>query len=504
MIEQHNSLSEKFLKKGFWLYIFSFILWPIWYVIKIIISGDISISELWILYWVLSLVILLSSFNDFWMTESLNFFIPKYLEKNKYCKIKSIISYALITQILTWILIAIFLFFWAEYLSMNYFDSKNAESILKIFAIYFLWINVFQVFNNFFMVVQNTFYNKITEFLRMVFILIFTIWIYFFDLWNITTYAISWVLGLYVWIIFVIYFFYTKYYKKYFSTEKIIWSKKLFKEIFSYAILVFIWAQAATILWQMDMQMIIYLLNTEQAWYYTNYLSIITIPFLIIWPILGLLFPLFAEMHAKNQKDKIKLVKQIFQKNFIAIAIAFNILFFIFAEEIAYILFWEKYIFSWEILKYSILFLVFNFLLQINFNILAWIWKIKDRVKIITIALIFNFILNYILIKNIWVQWAALATWIWWILIYVLSEFFLWRDYFTHLNYKFLTKNIIIMWFFWIFYYYLINPLFESLTRINSLLLLLLFSIIWFIFFWIINLKEFKNFILEIKKLRKK
>jgi len=44
-------------------------------------------------------------------------------------------------------------------------------------------------------------------------------------------------------------------------------------------------------------------------------------------------------MHAKNQKDKIKLVKQIFQKNFIAIAIAFNILFFIFAEEIAYILF---------------------------------------------------------------------------------------------------------------------------------------------------------------------
>jgi hypothetical protein len=46
MIEQHKTLSEKFIKKGFWLYLFSFIIAPIGYVIKIIISGNISISDL--------------------------------------------------------------------------------------------------------------------------------------------------------------------------------------------------------------------------------------------------------------------------------------------------------------------------------------------------------------------------------------------------------------------------------------------------------------------------
>jgi hypothetical protein len=38
MIDQHGSLGEKFLKKGFWLYLFSFIVAPFGYLVKIIIS----------------------------------------------------------------------------------------------------------------------------------------------------------------------------------------------------------------------------------------------------------------------------------------------------------------------------------------------------------------------------------------------------------------------------------------------------------------------------------
>ena len=427
MIDQHRTLSEKFLKKGFWLYLFSFVIAPLWYIVKIIVSWEVSVGELWILYWVLSLVWLLAWFNDFWMTESLNYFIPKYLEKKNYSKVKSLIAYAFITQVITWLIIAFVLFFGADYLAIHYFKSDVATNILKIFSLYFLWVNIFQVFNSFFLSVQNTFFNKLTEFLRMIFISLFTIFLFIFELWNITTYSSAWVIWMYFWVIFVIYFFYKNYYKKYLAWVKIIWSKKLFKKIFWYAILVFVWSQAWSILSQIDMQMVIYLLWAEEAWYYTNYLSIIAIPFMIIWPIFSLLFPLFSEMHAKKDYKKIKLVKEILSKNFIAVAIAFNILMFVFAESIAYTLFWEKYITSWLILQYSILFLVFNFLLQINFSILAWIWRITDRVKIILVAIAFNFILNIIFIKTIWVYWAALASWLWWSLIYIMSEYYLWK-----------------------------------------------------------------------------
>ena len=502
MIEQHSSLAEKFLKKGFWLYLFSFIIAPIGYIIKIIISGEISVSELGILYWVISLITLLSSFNDFGMTESMNFFIPQYLQKKDYSKVKSIITFAFLTQVTTWFIIALFLFFWSDWLALNYFKSESASIILKIFCLYFLWINIFQVFNNFFTVVQNTLYNKITEFLRMLFIMISVLLLSYFDIWNITNFSLAWIIWLYFGIIFVVFLFYTKYYTKYLSWVKYSFSKKLFKKIFNYAIIVFIAAQAGTILSQMDMQMIIYFLWTTDAGYYSAYLSIITIPFMIIWPIFGLLFPVFSQLHASWDYKKIKLVKQIMQKKFIALALAFNILFFVFSEIIAYILFWEKYITSWVILQYSILFLTFNFLLQINFNILAWIWKVKERLKIISVALIFNFIANILLIKYFWVYWAALATSFWWILIWILSEMKLWRKYFTHFDYTFFTKNIIFLWLLWITSYYYIIPVFEWIWRWVSFWILAIIWILWFALFWILNFKEFRKFIIEIKKIK--
>lgn len=503
MIDQHESLSEKFLKKGFWLYLFSFIIAPIWYIIKIIISWELTVSEVWILYWIISLVTLISAYNDLWMTESLKHFIPQFVTKKRYDKVKSILFYAFVSQIITSLFIAAFFFFWADFISNSYFKTDAAKEILKVFALFFIGINIFQVISTFFIAIQNTFLNKLTELIRMWFVMISVLFIFFYDLSSLINYSYTWIIWLYIWVIISLLIFYKKYYKIYFKNEKIIFEKNLVLKISKYAWLVFIWASAWTILGQIDMQMIIYLLDTTQAWYYTNYLSIIWIPFIIIWPIFWLLFPIFSEMNSKWEVEKIKLIKSIFEKNFLALWIAFNILFFVFAEIIAYTLFWEKFIESWVILKYSILLLVFNLLLQINFNIMAWIWKVSERVKIIFIAVVFNFITNLIFINLIWVYWAALATWIGWILIWILSEYYLWKEYKTKFNYKYLFKNIFLMWWLWIIIYKFVLIFFEWLSRINSMLLLTAFSIIYFWIFIIINYSEFRFFILEIKRLKK-
>ncbi len=503
MIDQHKSLSEKFLKKGFWLYLFSFIIAPIWYVIKIIISWELTVSEVGILYGIISLITLVSAFNDFGMTESLNHFLPDFITKKRYDKVKSILAYAIIAQMITGIIVALFFFFWADFIANNYFKTDEATWILKVFALYFLWINIFQIISTFFMAIQNTLYNKLIALFRMSFILISVLMVFFLDFSSLINYSYTWIIWLYLWVLFALILFFRKYYNKYLKEEKILWDGKLFKKVFKYAIWVLLWAQAWTILSQMDMQMIIYMLSTTDAGYYTNYLSIIWIPFMIIWPIFWLLFPIFSELHSKKEHNKINIIKEMFTKNFLAIWIAFNILFFVFAQIIAYILFWNKFIISWLILQYSILFLVFNFLFQINFNILAWIWKIKERVKIIFIAIIFNFIMNIVLINSMWVYWTALATWIWWVLIWVLSEIYLWKKFFVWFDYKFLTKNIVFMWLLGFLSYNFIVPIFELLWRWYSFILMFIIWILWFIIFGLINLKEFKYFILEVKKLRK-
>lgn len=137
-------------------------------------------------------------------------------------------------------------------------------------------------------------------------------------------------------------------------------------------------SQASTILWQIDMQMIVYMLGMKDAGYYTNYLSIISIPFMVIWPIFAFLFPVFSSMHRKWEYEKITTIKQIFTKYFIAIAFITNTL-FSFSDNNCLYTFGEKFLYSGVILQYSVFFLLFNFLLQINFNILGWTWKVKEE-----------------------------------------------------------------------------------------------------------------------------
>ena len=119
------------------------------------------------------------------------------------------------------------------------------------------------------------------------------------------------------------------------------------------------------------------------------------------------------------------------------------------------------------------------------------------------ITVVFNFIMNIILIKTIWVQWAALATWFGWVLIYTLSEYFLGKKYRINFDYISIFKNLFLMWFLWYFIYKYWLNIFEWINRINSFFLLGLFFTIWFWIFVIINYNQFKLFIWEIKKLKK-
>lgn len=503
MIDQHKSLAEKFIKKGFWLYLFSFIIAPIWYIIKIILSNELSVADIGILYGILSLVTILSVYNDMWMTESLKHFIPKYVTQNRYDRVKFITFFAFFIQIITSIFIAWIFFIWADYLAVNYFQDTRSAWVLKVFSFFFVWICIFQTLNNFFLAVQNTFLHKITEFLRMLFVMLSIIIIYNVDMWDLIIYSYSWLVWLYIWIIISLFFFYQKYYKTHLQQEKIHYEKSVIKEFVSYSLLWLIWLWAWSILSQIDMQMVIYMLWTTSAWYYANYLTIIAIPFIIIGPIFWLLLPLFSELYSKGEELKIAKLKNIFIENILPIGLLFNAFFFIYAENLAYILYGEKFITSWYILQYSILFLIFNFLLKVNYYIFWGIWQLWIRVKITMIAIIFNIILNIIFINKIGVFGAALSTWLWWILIWVLSEIYLRKQYSLNLKILPLLKNITIIAAMSTISYYFASNLFDNQSRIYSLFLLGVIFLTWFCVFYLINYNQTKEFIREIKKIKK-
>ena len=102
---------SKLLRKNIWIYFFSFIIAPTGYIVKIIITNSVSVEELGTLYAVMSFMTILGSYNDFGMTESLNYFLPGHVHEKDTKKITSTVSIALVTQMVSTVFLTILLYF---------------------------------------------------------------------------------------------------------------------------------------------------------------------------------------------------------------------------------------------------------------------------------------------------------------------------------------------------------------------------------------------------------
>lgn len=504
MIESHSSLSEKFLKKWFWLYFFTFLMAPTGYIIKIIISGNVSVEELGILYWVISLITLVSALNDFWVSQSMNYFIPKYIEENNYHKVKSIIIFWLSVQFITSLIFLSLFLFWAEFIWENYFKSSDATEVIQVFSIFFLGINIFQTLWTFFMSVQNTFLNKWIEFIRM-FATLSIVWvIWYLGASNILFFSYAWLCWLYVWVLFSVIIFVRNYYCTYLKWSHIIKEISFYKEVSLYSAFLFLWSQVTVILSQLDMQMIIYFMWSAGAWYYTNYLSLIGIPFIVIYPIMQFLNPVFADMHAKKDYKTIGKIRTTSTEILTITGIYIIGFFTVFYKQLAYLFFWEAFLISWEILLYSVPFIIFVLLLQLNFVIFSGTGRVKERFKIISIGILINFVLNIILIQKMWIYGAALATGIGWSFIYILTEIKLHSSFPLKISFSMILKNI--FWVCWVTtsIYILLQIVQLNSTRLQSFSILSVGFILYLSLFIFINQKKMRMFFQEIKKLKTK
>ena len=101
MLNSSETLTEKFIKRGAWLYFFAFITGPVGYIVKIILSHDLSVEEIGILYGIISLITLLSTYHDLGLTESLNYFLPKFIVAKDWGRFKSIVFFSIIVQLVS-------------------------------------------------------------------------------------------------------------------------------------------------------------------------------------------------------------------------------------------------------------------------------------------------------------------------------------------------------------------------------------------------------------------
>lgn len=495
-ILNNETLREKLIKRWFRLYFFSFLTAPARYLTKLFISNSLSVADVWILFSIISFIKILNIYNDLWLTESLQYFLPRFLIKRQYNYAKTSIYLSLAVQIFTAIIIATILRFWAPRLSIHYFHWENAIITLKYFCFYFLLINLFQTFQSIFIAIQDTFSCKLIEFIKQWSITLLTI--AFFIIWNanIELYSLIMILWLLIGIIIA-----STIFKKKYSKELLQWKfeyyKPMVKEYIKYALRCFVWLEVSSIFWNIIQQFIIIFLWAEAAGYYSNFTSLYSIITTIIWPIIALVFPMTSEIITKKDTWKLKNIYSIFYTYLTVSILIICCLIIPLWKEIGYTLFGTKFAFSGTLLSYWAIFSLFTIFSAFNFWILAGMWKIKQRIKFMWISLITS-IITLISIKWIWIYWWVLALWTWYITLRLLSFIELYKNQKFSVNRWLIINNwllCIIIWFFLRKAKDLIFISNDSERYYNLIKLIIIALSIWWLFI-LINNKQ----IIKLKK----
>ncbi|MFA7298222.1 MAG: oligosaccharide flippase family protein [Candidatus Absconditabacterales bacterium] len=497
-------LGEKLIKKGFWLYFFAYLIGPAGYLVRVIVSNSVSVADVGILYTILGLVGLLNVYNDLGLTESLQYFLPRYRVKKQFNYIKTSIYLSLAVQIFTAIIIALFLWLGAPWLSIHYFHSPTAVIILKYFCFYFLGINLFQVLQNIFIAFQDTFSSQFMDFIRMRSVVIFTILFFFTGKQSIERYSLNRVLGLFAGIIIASIIFYRKY-RKNLLQGTIVFEKPMLKEYIKYALWSFLALNVFSLFGQAILQITIVMIGPDAAGYYTNFLSLFGITTIIIGPIMGIIFPIVSELVSKKDTKKLSLLFDFFYTYFSVFSLSLAVFFIVLGPQLALVFFGHKFVFSGTLLSRSAIFIIFNILFGFNFGVLAGLGKIKERVKILLITTVLTVIITVGAIPILGVYGAILGFSVSQLLLFILSYRILNKTTKIHIHRGFVIKNIIFISILGSIIWYIKGNIFifDDLQRYNNLLKMIALGMCFYIVFAGFNYKkvlELKNEIRNIKK----
>ncbi len=499
-------LWEKLIKKGFWLYFFSFLVAPAGYIIKVLISNSVSVADVGVLYSIVGLITFLNIYNDLGLTESLQYFLPRYWVKKQYDYIKTSLYLSLFVQIFTAILIALFLWLGAPWLAEHYFHSPSSVIILKYFCFYFLGINVFQILQSIFYAFQNTFAYQFVEFVKMWSVVWFTFLFFFTGRQSIEWYSLNRVLWLGIGILIGFVLFWKYFRNTKLLSWKFVYNKLMLKEYITYALWCFIWLNAGTLFGGIIQQLVILILGPEAAWYYSNFLSLFTISGVLIGPIMWLVFPLVSELIVKKDLAKMKLLYMFFYTYFTVFILFLTGFLAVLWPEIALTLFWEKFVFSGNLFSFGVVFTLFTIFVGFNFSVLAGMGKIKERVKIMLVSVVVVTVVSLIWLYTIWIYWSILAFGISYVLLFWLSFCLIYKDIQFGVDWKFILKNIILTLILSVGLWFIKSDLFifDDVMRYNNLWKLIRLGLVFFLIFVAVNWKRAMMLKDELMRMREK
>lgn len=167
-------------------------------------------------------------------------------------------------------------------------------TILKYFCLYLFFSNIQHYQSNVFFIHQNTKYCKGVDMLRMLTSLGFAYQIFQAGGGAVSDYVMAWNYGIVFSSVLGSVLAWKMYLRELFRKSAFEYSKSDFKELFQYSLWALLASNVSLLLSQIDIQILLLMGGTAEVGIYSNYLSLIGIPFLILSPMIGLIFPVVS------------------------------------------------------------------------------------------------------------------------------------------------------------------------------------------------------------------
>jgi len=398
---------NKLIKNGLALSVLTVATLPLSYVIRLILSKNLTLEEFGLFFAMISFFSILQSFNDFGFSETQLYFIPKFIEQGRLDKIKATIKTQLINQVVTTFVIGLILTTFAQWFSTTIFHYPEATTLFRLFVLYFIFNDFLQNTHVLFFSHQETAYHGSQEPVRIllsVLLLLIATALFTFDLLIVTW---IWV-GVYA-VLAISYFvlFILKHPELFRASSYS--PLKIYKEFIPFLLPTILSNNAGLLFSRGTETFLAIVKGVADVGLYNIAKPISNLALAITSPIAQLLKPYISQVHEQKNVDVIRNIILTILNSGVFLLIPFFVILIFYSKESIVFLFGDQFIAASMTLKIISFEIFFNIMNTFIFGIVFGLGLQKSRAKIIYLSSFASLILSLILIPRFGPVGVALA-----------------------------------------------------------------------------------------------
>ena len=406
------------------------------YVLRIALFRSLSVTDFGLFYAVFAFISLIAFVQDLGFSAVLSKFIPEFLVKKQFWKIKSSIVFLLIEQFVIGLIAFVPLIIFSDQIAALFFKNMTASPL--IFWLALTNIITFGIFLSIFQGFKRMGRFSIAQVLQNTVVVIYIGVIISTGMMGVVEVSVGYFIGALV--CMITFFIFLGTIKttgfKGFLKEKMVWNNKLYKMLTVFALSIFVGNLAGAITNYTDTLTLTYFRSPEEVGFYQVALPTSQIPFVLSISLIAILFPIISELWAKKEGILLSKGLMLILKFLLIVAVPLAMIFIAFPDSVILLLFGGRSlpaVLSLQILSIGVIFLISS---NVFSSTLIAIGKPFLNTKIVIFVALFNLFFNLLLVPIYGLLGASLTTASSFMLLFLLTI------YFTKKNVRFIIPFI--------------------------------------------------------------